>query len=147
MRAFLRLLERFARDRRGNIALTFAIVSVPMLTAVGAGIDYSMATRLKAKLQSAADSASIAAVSENSAGYIAATQMTTDGSVPAGVTDAGNIFSGVTANIPKIDYSSLSETATVTKTGANLKAVVAAIDGRPVRKVIVREPKLVNIVV
>jgi Flp pilus assembly protein TadG len=124
MRAFFRLLEDFAHDRRGNILLTFAIVSIPLLTAVGAGIDYSMATRLKAKLQSAADSASIAAVSENSAGYIAATRMTSDGSVPAGVTDANNIFTGVMANIPRVDYSSVSNNAVVTKTGANLKAVV-----------------------
>jgi len=124
MRALLRLLESFAHDRRGNVVMTFAIVSIPLLTAVGAGIDYSMATRLKAKLQSAADSASIAAVSENSAGYIAATQMTTDGPVPAGVADAGKIFTGVMANIKSTDYSSLTQVATVTKTGANLKAVV-----------------------
>jgi Flp pilus assembly protein TadG len=124
MHAFLRLLERFAHDRRGNIALTFAIVSVPMLAGVGAGIDYSMATRLKAKLQSAADAASVAAVSENSAGYSAATQMTSDGPVPAGVADANKIFTGVMTNIKSTDYSSLTETSVVTKTGANLKAVV-----------------------
>ena len=50
-----RLLSLFARDERGNIAVIFAIASIPLLAAVGCAVDYSMATRIKAKLQSAAD--------------------------------------------------------------------------------------------
>lgn len=122
MRSLFRLIESFARDDRGNIALTFGICSVPLLVAVGAGVDYSLATRMKAKLQSAADSAAVAAVSENGAGYMAATQMSGDGSVPAGVTDADNVFTGIMNTIT--GYTGLNETATVTKTGANLKANV-----------------------
>ena len=122
MRALLRLIDRFARDSRGNIALTFAICSVPLLTAVGAGVDYSLATRMKAKLQSAADAAAVAAVSENGLGYNAATQMSGNGSVPAGVTDANNVFTGIMKTIT--GYTGLNQTATVTKTGANLTSKV-----------------------
>jgi len=122
MRALFRLIRRFASDRRGNVALTFAITSVPLLTAVGAGIDYSLATRMKAKLQSAADSAAVAAVSERGLGYTAAAAMLTNGSVPAGVTDANNVFNGIMATIT--GYTNLSETATVTKTGSQLTATV-----------------------
>ena len=47
---------------------------------------------MKAKMQTAADAASIAALSQKSPGFIAASAMTGDGSVAAGVTDATNVF-------------------------------------------------------
>jgi Flp pilus assembly protein TadG len=122
MRALLDLIRRFGSDRRGNMTFTFAICTVPLLTAVGAGVDYSMATRMKAKLQSAADAAAVASISDQSPGFIAASKMSTDGSVAAGVADANKIFSGIMATIN--GYTGLSESSTVTKTGANLASTV-----------------------
>jgi Flp pilus assembly protein TadG len=122
MRAIFHALTRFRRDRSANVALTFAILVVPILTVVGSAIDYSLATRMKAKLQSAADAASIAAISQNSAGYKAAVLMTGNGSIPAGVTDANNIFTGDMSAVS--GYTNLSETATVTKTGIILNSSV-----------------------
>jgi Flp pilus assembly protein TadG len=122
MRALLDLIRRFGRDQRGNMAFTFAIVTVPLLTAVGAASDYSLATRMRAKLQSAADAAAVASISQQSPGFLAAAQMTSDGVVTAGVNDANKIFSGIMGTIT--GYSGLSETATVTKTGVNLAASV-----------------------
>jgi Flp pilus assembly protein TadG len=122
MRALLDLIRRFGRDRRGNMTFTFAICTVPLLTAVGAGVDYSMATRMKAKLQSAADAAAVASISEQSPGYLAAAKMTANGSVTAGVADANKVFSGIMATIN--GYSGLSESATVTKTGVKLTSTV-----------------------
>jgi uncharacterized membrane protein len=117
-----RLLGRFRGDKRGNIAVIFAIACIPVLSAVGCAIDYSMATRMKAKLQSSADAASVASISQKSAGYIAASTMTTDGSVPAGVTDANAVFDGNMNTIA--GYQNLTRTSTVTKTGIKLKSVV-----------------------
>jgi Flp pilus assembly protein TadG len=118
MRNFLRLIGRFRGDQRGNIAVIFAIACVPLVSAVGCAVDYSMATRMKAKLQSASDAASVASISRNSAGYIAAAAMTSDGSVSAGVTEANNVFDG---NISTTTgYTNLSRTSTVTKTGIKL---------------------------
>jgi len=122
MRALLDLIRRFGRDKRGNITFTFAIVTVPLLTAVGAASDYSLVTRMRAKLQSAADAAAVASISQQSPGYLAAAQMTSDGSVTAGVTDANKIFNGIMATIT--GYTGLSETSTVTKTGVNLASSV-----------------------
>ncbi|MBE7245149.1 MAG: hypothetical protein INR63_09365, partial [Actinomycetospora chiangmaiensis] len=34
------------RDRRGNVAILFAFLSVPMLMLSGAAVDYGFATRL-----------------------------------------------------------------------------------------------------
>jgi Flp pilus assembly protein TadG len=115
-------ISRFQRDKRANIAITFAIASVPVIGAVGVAVDYSLATRMKAKLQSAADTAAIASISQNSAGYLQASQMTTSGSVPNGVTEANNIFNGNAATIT--GYQNLSVTSTVTKTGSNINSQV-----------------------
>jgi Flp pilus assembly protein TadG len=117
------LLRRFRSNSSGNIAVIFAIALLPILTAIGAATDYSMATRMKAKMQSAADAAAVASISKNSAGYLAASTMTGNGSVAAGLTDAQNIFNG---NLNAVSgYGSLSlNGTTVTKTGIVLNSVV-----------------------
>lgn len=122
MRALLDLIRRFGRDSRGNMTLTFAICTVPLLSAVGAATDYSLATRMRAKLQSAADAAAVAAISQQSPGYLAAAAMTTDGAVAAGVTDANKVFNGIMTTMT--GYSNLSETSTVTKAGISLTSQV-----------------------
>jgi Flp pilus assembly protein TadG len=118
MRNLFRLMGRFRNDRRGNFAVIFGLACIPLVSAVGCAVDYTMATRMKAKLQSAADAASVASISKKSAGYIAASQMSTDGSVADGVTDANNIFDGNMSTIG--GYTGLSRTSTVTKTGVKL---------------------------
>jgi Flp pilus assembly protein TadG len=116
------LLSRFRHDRKANVAVIFGIAVLPVLGFVGAAIDYSLATRMKSKLQSAADSAAVASVSEFSAGFNQAMKMTTDGAVSNGVTEANAIFNGNAATIT--GYQNLSVTSTVTKTGATLNSTV-----------------------
>jgi Flp pilus assembly protein TadG len=132
------LLRRFRSDKRGNIAITFTLALLPILSAIGAVTDYSMASRMRAKMQSAADAAAVASISKNSAGYIAATTMTGTGtlSIPAGLTDANNIFcgnlnvsnaaTGVGCSAPASGgFGNLSMAGTtVTKTGIVLNSVV-----------------------
>jgi len=117
------LARRFRSDSRGNIAITFTLALLPILSAIGCVTDYSMKTRMQAKMQSAADAAAVASISKNSAGYIAASTMTGNGSIAAGLTDAQNIFNG---NLnTTTGYSNLSLTGTsVTKTGIVLNSVV-----------------------
>jgi hypothetical protein len=127
MHPLISLIRRFSRDQRGNIALTFGASLVVLLMAVGSGIDYSMATRMKAKLQSAADSAAVAAISVNSPGYLQASLTGTDGSVPNGVSDADKVFKGVVDNLQNSiqgGFTGLNESSTVTKTGPTLTSVV-----------------------
>jgi Flp pilus assembly protein TadG len=122
MHNLLRLIGVFRGDERGNIAVIFAIACVPIIIAVGCAVDYSMATKMKAQLQSAADAASVASISKTSPGFVAAAAMTTDGSVSAGFTDANNVFDG---NMKAITgYTNLSRTSTVTKTGIKLTSNV-----------------------
>lgn len=113
MRAFISLLNRFRGDKSGNIAVLFALASLPIMTAVGCAVDYSRATQLRSKLQSAIDAASVGSVAKSSPGFIAAGSMTSDGSIPAGVTDATNIFNANMNGVP--GYTLNSMTAAMTK--------------------------------
>ena|SRR5579871_1377222 len=126
MRSFFRLMNRFRWDRRGNVAVIFGIAAVPLIAAVGIAIDYSEAMRIKAKLQSAADAAAVAAISQNSAGWLAASTMTSNGPVTVAQTDASNIFTGnVSAWMPSLfTLNASGTTATVTKTGPTLTSTV-----------------------
>jgi Flp pilus assembly protein TadG len=56
-------LADFGNDIGGNIAVIFAIALLPILTALGCAVDYSLANAAYAKLQSCADGATVAAVS------------------------------------------------------------------------------------
>jgi len=115
-------LSRFRRDKRGNVAIIFTIAAIPLISAIGCAVDYSLATRMKAKLQSAADAASIAALSQKSPGFLAASKMTGNGDVADGATDASNVFD---ANMNGITgYTIVDKNFTVTKTGIKLTANV-----------------------
>ena len=83
MHAFFTAISRLFRDKSGNVAVIFGIAAIPLISLVGAAVDYSMANKMKAKLQSAADAASLASISKNSIGYNAAASMTTMARSPA----------------------------------------------------------------
>jgi len=122
MRDPFRLIDRFREDRHGNIAVIFALALLPIMTAMGCAVDYSNASRMRAKLQAAADASSVASISQKSPGFIAAAAMTGNGSVAAGVTDANNVFNG---NLNAVTgYTNLNVTSTVTKTGTKLNSNV-----------------------
>jgi Flp pilus assembly protein TadG len=116
-------LRRFRRDQRANIAVVFSVALLPVLTAVGCAVDYSQTVRVQAKLQAAADLASVASIAAKSPGYLAAAAMTGDGSVPAGATDAANIFNG-NVSAAGSEYTHLSAAASVVKTGRTLTSTV-----------------------
>ena len=79
-----RLLSHFVSDRRGNIAVIFALALVPLLSFVGAAVDYSLAARAKAKLTAALDTAVLVATAK--------TEITKSASTAQ--TDAKNAFTG-----------------------------------------------------
>ncbi|MBU6471956.1 MAG: pilus assembly protein [Alphaproteobacteria bacterium] len=54
------LLRAFARARKGNIAITFALLLVPIAVAAGAGLDFSRALIVRARLSEALDAAGLA---------------------------------------------------------------------------------------
>lgn len=52
----------FGRNRKGSIAVMFAILLIPMIGAIGLAIDYSRFLKLRAQAQTAADGAALLAV-------------------------------------------------------------------------------------
>lgn len=56
------VLSRFASDRRGNMATILALISVPLLVAVGLATDYSSASSGRSSMQNALDAAALAAI-------------------------------------------------------------------------------------
>jgi Flp pilus assembly protein TadG len=96
-----RLLSSFASDRRGNIAVIFALSLLPILSFIGAAIDYSMATRAKTKLTSALDTAVLVATAK--------TEITKSASTAQ--SDAQNAFTG---QLAALSMTSTSVNITVT---------------------------------
>jgi Flp pilus assembly protein TadG len=58
-------LPSFPADRRANVAITFAIVSIPVLFAIGGAIDYTIANVRKAKLDAIADTVALSTVTQS----------------------------------------------------------------------------------
>lgn len=54
-----RLLRRFRRDDKGNVAVTFALATLPIIGFVGSAVDYSIANTVKVQLQAALDSTAL----------------------------------------------------------------------------------------
>jgi Flp pilus assembly protein TadG len=122
MRVILRI-GRFGSDRRGNVAVIFALAILPIMAVVGCAVDYSRANQLLGKLQAAGDAASVGSIAKASAAFVAAGSMTTDGQIAVGATDATKIFNGNVTGLTGVTINSL--TPTVTKTGSTLTSVVS----------------------
>jgi Flp pilus assembly protein TadG len=106
MSAFETCWLAFRSCKSGNIAITFAVALLPVLTALGCAIDYSQATAAYAKLQACADAAGVASVSKQGMTQTAA----------AAQAAMVNWFNGVCAtsasNLSQVTISSVSATAT-----------------------------------
>ena len=122
MHAAIRTIRRFSGARHGSIAVIFALACVPLITAVGCAIDYSRATAVRAKLQAAADAASVGSLAKAAPAFAAAGTMTSDGTIAVGVTDAKNIFDANRANLT--GYTLNSITPTVVKSGSAVTSTV-----------------------
>ena len=106
-------LRRLRRDERGSMAIMMGLTAVPLIFAVGAGVDYGTANMAKAKLDAVADTAALAAVDHQAiTGTPAAAQVT-----------AQNTFNAEAVNIPNVTVN--NSTATVTDSTTGRTAVVS----------------------
>ena len=71
------LLRKFAFSEEGNIAILFGILAVPILSFVGAAIDYTRANTARSAMQAALDSVSTMLAKDLSDGTITASQINT----------------------------------------------------------------------
>lgn len=114
MEALCLLVRDFSRNRRANVAMIFAFLLIPVLFASGMGIDYALAARKRSKLDAAADSAALAAVTPSSMAL----------STTNAQTLAQNMFNTLAAQVTGLKSGSLTSTVTVTDNGLVRTAVV-----------------------
>lgn len=57
-----RCAKRFSARQDGNVAIIFAFATMPMLLAIGAGVDYGLAMKRQSRMNAAADAAALYAV-------------------------------------------------------------------------------------
>ncbi|MBR0968126.1 pilus assembly protein TadG [Bradyrhizobium diazoefficiens] len=72
-----RQFARFAGADQGNIAVIFAIALVPLLSFVGAAVDYSRAVQARTSMQAALDSTALMLSKDLSSGTITTSQIST----------------------------------------------------------------------
>ena len=104
---------RFRRHDGGSMALFAGLASVPIIFAVGAGVDYSSANMAKSKLDAVADAAALSAVDH--------TAIT--GTAAAAQTTATNVFNSEATGINNVTVGNVNVTVTDSATGRT--AVVA----------------------
>ena len=120
------LISGFLANARGNVAVITALSALPIISAIGCVVDYSMATTIKTRLQAAADAATLAAVSANSPLTATAKAMTGNGAVSNGATYTQNFFDANLSSSPaNTGYNSSTRTATVTKSGTTVTATLS----------------------
>src|ERR1700730_5649915 len=65
-----RSVRSFGRSRSGNVAMMFGISIIPLLVAIGVGVDYGRVIDVRTKLNAAADAATLAALSKKANPFV-----------------------------------------------------------------------------
>jgi Flp pilus assembly protein TadG len=100
-------MRQFSRDRRGNVAIIFALSIIPIMFFAGMGLDFAAATQKRVKLNAAADSAALAAVAPGMMSQ----------SDAAAITAAQHMFTAQAAAVPQLNVNASQPNVTVTHTG------------------------------
>jgi Flp pilus assembly protein TadG len=109
-------LARIARDRRGTIAITFALMLPPVLMVAGAAVDYARLEQFKTQLQATVDSAALA----GAAVYASSSQSS------SATTVAKNFVTSNVAQLPgHIGSVTPTVSASLISTGSNAGYTVA----------------------
>ncbi len=95
---------KFSADRRGNIAIIFALAAIPLMTAAGVAIDYARAATARGRLAAIADAAALAATTPTMMSQPAATAQTA----------AAQMFAAQAAQVPGMTYSAANLAVNVT---------------------------------
>ncbi|MGA2894930.1 MAG: TadE/TadG family type IV pilus assembly protein [Xanthobacteraceae bacterium] len=98
---------RFRRDESGTVAMMMGLAAIPLIFAVGAGVDYGGANMAKAKLDAVADTAALSAVDHQAI----------TGTATAAQTTAQTTFNAEAVNIPNVTLGTMTATVTDSTTG------------------------------
>ena len=120
IKSLIQRVRSLRHDRRGGVAITFAITALPMMAMVGAGIDYGKLTNARTDLKIATDAAALAlthvATTDSASALQAAAVNMVTASVPSNIT--GLTVTGT--------YSTATSKVTVTASASVKTAVMNA---------------------
>jgi Flp pilus assembly protein TadG len=102
------LMRRFSRDRKGNIAIIFALSLIPCVFLAGMAMDFAAATQKRTLLNAAADAAALAGVTPTMMGQSSATATTA----------ATNAFNAVASTVTGV--TSVTPTVTIGSSNGGL---------------------------
>jgi Flp pilus assembly protein TadG len=101
--------RHFRRDRRGNVAMMYALALPVLMFAIGLAIDFTHAAQVRTQLNAAADAAVLAALTPSMMQQSNTTAQTA----------ATNMFNGQIAGITSLAAGDTSVTVTVVNPGGN----------------------------
>jgi Flp pilus assembly protein TadG len=111
----IHMLRRFGSSQDGNVAIIFGFALIPLIAFVGAAVDYSRATAVKAEMQGALDSVSL--MLQKTALTSSANELQS-----AAVKDFMAVFA------PKYDASNIKINATYSNSGGSSILVNGSVD-------------------
>lgn len=115
--------NKLAACRAGNFGMLMALLTAPIVMGIGSAIDFGQAMAIRTEMQNAADSAAVGALSEQSAGVIAALSQSLTGELALAKQDATELFA---SNLTTQSKSYLKKTdITVKRTGSTFTSHVA----------------------
>jgi hypothetical protein len=123
MRHLFPLPGRFGGPRDGKFLFTFALSLLPLTATLGCAADYARVLHITAKLQAAADNASLGSIAKRSPGFKAAGSMMEDGVISVGIADATCLFQRQMTGVRGYQLDSL--TPLVAKAGSSLTSTVS----------------------
>jgi Flp pilus assembly protein TadG len=103
-------LSRLLHNRRGNVAMMYALVAPVLVFGGGAALDYTRAAQIHTKLNAAADAAALAAL----------TPAMLQQSSSVAQTAATNMFNGLADSIPGLTAHATKVTVTITAGATSL---------------------------
>jgi Flp pilus assembly protein TadG len=126
------LLSAFRREERGQVAVVLSLALLPMVGLVGAAVDYSRATSVRAQLQGAMDAAVLAGAKDGSSKWQTTALATFNANPPpsyvvaakpsfssAGTTYTGSVSARVpTALVKVIGFNSIAVSVTSVANGS-----------------------------
>src|ERR1700733_10216090 len=107
------MMRRFSRDRKGNVAIIFALSLIPAVFLTGMALDFTAATQKRVLLNAAADAAALAAVTPINMGQ----------STTVATTAAQNVFNAMAGNVAGVN--SAVPTVTISSSNGGLTRTVS----------------------
>ncbi|MCZ4430113.1 pilus assembly protein TadG-related protein [Agrobacterium sp. SOY23] len=116
-------MKNIWQDESGNFGILSALLMVPLIGVAGVALDVTHGMAVKSDLQMAADAAALAVVADTSASVKAAKEMSGDGVISLGSSEASAFFEG--NQRANADYKLLSLDISVIKHGNVIESSVS----------------------